>query len=263
VETSAITSRIEIDGHPATAEQLGFLATFPYGHFTAVQVRGRRARGLELHLRRLDSASRELFGVGLDGDRVRELVRHALGTDVVDASVRVYAFQPEVGLPPSVLVTVKPPADDPDHPQRLRAVRYLRPVAHIKHLGGFGQQHHERQAQREGFDHALLVGPDAVVAEGAIANIGFFAGPTIVWPEAPMLHGITMQLIEGALAERGTPSRRAVVRLAEVASYDGAFVCNARGIVAVGRIDGAELPVDAERMRGLVELYDSVGWQEI
>ncbi|MDF3291380.1 aminotransferase class IV family protein [Streptomyces silvisoli] len=263
METSPITSRIEIDGRPATAEQLAFLAGFPYGHFTAMQVRGRRTRGLEAHLRRLDAASRELFGFGLDGGRVRELVRHALGADVADASVRVYVFQPEAGQAPSVLVTVKPPAEDPDHPQRLRAVRYLRPVPHIKHLGGFGQKHHERQAQREGFDHALLVGPDAVVAEGAIANIGFFAGPTVVWPEAPMLHGITMRLIEGALAERGTPSRRAVVRLAEVASYDGAFVCNARGIAAVGRIDGVELAVDAERMRGLMELYDSIGWDEI
>jgi branched-subunit amino acid aminotransferase/4-amino-4-deoxychorismate lyase len=263
VETSPTTSRIEIDGQPATAEELGFLAAFPYGHFTAMQVRGRKTRGLELHLRRLDTASRELFGCGLDGGRVRELVRHALGEDIADASVRVYAFQPEAGQPPSVMVTVKPPADDPTTPQRLRSVPYLRPVAHIKHLGGFGQTHHERQAQREGFDHALLTGPDAVVAEGAIANIGFFAGPSVVWPDAPMLHGITMRLIERALADRGTPSRRATVRLGEVASYDGAFVSNARGIVAVGRIDEVTLPVDSERMRALAELYDSVVWDEI
>jgi hypothetical protein len=34
-----------------------------YGHFTAMQVRGRRTRGLALHLRRLEAATKELFEV--------------------------------------------------------------------------------------------------------------------------------------------------------------------------------------------------------
>ncbi len=59
--------RTEVDGREATAEQLRFPA-FTYGHFTAMQIRGRKVRGLALHLARLDAANRELFGVGLDGD---------------------------------------------------------------------------------------------------------------------------------------------------------------------------------------------------
>lgn len=51
----------EFDGRPATEEDLGRALFFNYGHFTAMQVRGGRVRGLDLHLARLDAANRELF----------------------------------------------------------------------------------------------------------------------------------------------------------------------------------------------------------
>jgi hypothetical protein len=78
---------IEIDGRGVGAETLWETAS-AYGHFTAMQVRGRRTRGLALHLRRLEVANRELFEFGLDHERIRWLVRHAL-RGVEDASVRV------------------------------------------------------------------------------------------------------------------------------------------------------------------------------
>ena len=58
-----------------------------YGHFTAMQLRGGRTRGLQLHLDRLGAASREMFGAALEGGQVRDLIRHALGARVRDASV--------------------------------------------------------------------------------------------------------------------------------------------------------------------------------
>lgn len=57
--------RIEVNGRPATAEALAHPALVNYGHFTAMRVRGGRVRGLDAHLRRLDAATRELFGTGL------------------------------------------------------------------------------------------------------------------------------------------------------------------------------------------------------
>ena len=81
-------ARIEIDGHNATAEQLRVMALAHYGHFTAMQVRNRRVRGLGLHFARLDAANREMFGSGLDEARVRGHIGHALGDDTRDASVR-------------------------------------------------------------------------------------------------------------------------------------------------------------------------------
>ena len=200
--------RLEINGGPATVDQLAYPAIANYGHFTAMQVRGGAVRGLGLHLDRLDSATRELFGSGLDGDLVRKHIRHALGTGIPDASVRISVFQEDSSEPPSIMVVVRPPGEQPAVPQRLTAVSYLRPVAHIKHAGTFGQIYHGEAAERAGFDDALLTGRGGVISEGTITNIGFFDGNALIWPSAPLLAGITMQLVSTALAERGIPSRR-------------------------------------------------------
>ena len=109
---TATLLRIEIDGHPVNPAETPDPAGLQVGHFTAIQVRNRRARGIALHLRRLDAATRELFGIGLDGNLVRDRIRHALGDDA-DASVRVYVVPNDGGSTPSMLVTVKPPADFP------------------------------------------------------------------------------------------------------------------------------------------------------
>ncbi len=254
-----VPDRIEIDGRTATVADL-WRAAFAYGHFTAMQVRDFRTRGLELHLRRLDAATKELFGFGLDGERVRELIRHALA-ERRDGSVRVYVFRPDEE--PSVIITVRAPGGAPTVPQRLDAIAYQRPLPHIKRVGGFGEIDHASLALRHGFDGSLLTAPDGEISEGGIANIGFFDGPTVTWPSAPHLHGITMQLLELALAERNTPSRRASVCLDDVPSFKGAFLSNARGLVAVGAIGDRALRLDTERMRTLQETYGSVPWDEI
>ena len=167
-------------------------------------------RGLDLHLTRLDAATRELFGTGLDGSRVRDHIRHALGGDAGDASVRVNVFWPDSDNAVSIMVTVRPPAALPSGPQALQAVSYQRPVPHIKHAGTFAQTRYRRLAGRNGFDEALLTGPGGVISEGAITNIGFIDGATVTWPDAPALHGITMQLLEHRLpraAGAARPSR--------------------------------------------------------
>jgi branched-subunit amino acid aminotransferase/4-amino-4-deoxychorismate lyase len=245
--------RIELDGRPATLPDL-YAALTTYGHFTAAQVRGRAVRGLDVHLDRLDRANRELFGAPLPGERVRDLVRHALGDDIVDASVRVYGY--ETG----VMVAVNPPGNPPAGPQRLRSVEYLRPMPHIKHVGTFGQAHHRRLVARDGYDEALLTGPGGEIAEGAICNVGFFDGTGVVWPAAPHLVGTTMRLLDRGLAARGVPVHREVVRLADVPGFRGVFVANARGVAPVTQVDDAALPVDDELMKLLGEVYESTPW---
>jgi branched-subunit amino acid aminotransferase/4-amino-4-deoxychorismate lyase len=223
-----------------------------------MQVRARRTRGLALHLARLEAANGELFEAELDGKRVRELIRHAL-RDVEDASVRVYAF--ESGDEPTIMVTVKQPGDV-STPQRLQSVRYQRPDAHLKHLAT-GQGFYSRLAWRNGFDDVLLTTSDGVISETSIANIGFFDGPGVVWPAAPLLHGITMQLLERKLVELGVPTRRVPVRLHDIASFEGAFLSNARGVVAVIEVDGMSLPMQARRMETIADAYASVPWDII
>ncbi|MEV0677515.1 aminotransferase class IV [Actinosynnema sp. NPDC050436] len=244
--------RIEIDGATPTPDQLAPAVLANYGHFTAMQVRDRRVRGLDEHLRRLDEGNRELYGTGLDGGRVRALVSHALADDVRDASVRVVVFGP---TDPAVLVAVRDPATAPERPQRLLPVAYQRPLPHVKHLGGFGQSLHRARAAAAGYDEALLTTPDGVVVEGAITNIAFLDGDDVVWAEADWLHGITMQLLERAL-----PARRAVVRLADLRSYRGAFLTNSLGVVAVSGVDDVEYEVDADAIARVQAAYDTTPW---
>jgi branched-subunit amino acid aminotransferase/4-amino-4-deoxychorismate lyase len=251
---------IEVDGRSVTEPPLLGLA--PYGHFTAMQVRGRRTRGLDLHLRRLDTAGRELFDAGIAGGEVLERIGHALG-DVADASVRVYMLAREPGEGPSTVVTVRPPGGMPEAPLRLEAAPYQRTVPHVKHVGDFGQIYYRELAQRHGRDDALLTAPDGAISECGIANIAFVDEAGIVWPDAPALAGITMQLVEPRLVPAGLPSRRAPVHLADLPSLRGAFVTNARGIAPVAQIDDVELTIDAELMKAVQAVYEAVPWDPI
>jgi branched-subunit amino acid aminotransferase/4-amino-4-deoxychorismate lyase len=254
---------IEVNGGPAMADELAHPALVNYGHFTAMQVRGGAVRGLGLHLSRLDSATRELFGSELDGELVRARVRHALGAGARDASVRISVFQPDGDERPSIMVAVRPPGDPPAAPQRLSTVAYQRPVPHIKHVGTFGQFYYGLAAERAGFDDALLTAPGGVIAESTIANIGFFDGDAVIWPSAPVLAGITMQLVAPALAGQGVPSRNDTVRVGDLRSFRSVFLTNSLGVAAVGQVDDQILASDAEFTQRLTGVYESVRWDPV
>ncbi|WP_329037092.1 aminotransferase class IV [Streptomyces sp. NBC_00178] len=255
--TPPATPYAEFDGRPATAEDLRIPAFAGYGHFTAMQVRDRTVRGLDLHLARLDAASRELFGPPLPGDRVRELIGHALdSTGIRDASVRVHGFMPPGSAETVTMVTVRGPADMTREPRTLMSVPYARPVPHIKRPGEFGQTYYGQLAGRSGFDEALLTLPGGVVTEGAITNIGFWDGTSVVWPDAPALTGITMALLEDGLGRTDLPSARRQVTLDGLGAYRSAFLSNSQGIAPVRGIDGTGFAVDEDLMQRIRQVYE-------
>jgi branched-subunit amino acid aminotransferase/4-amino-4-deoxychorismate lyase len=159
------------------------------------------------------------------------------------------------------MVTVKPPAEMAS-PQSLRSVRYQRPDPHLKHVTT-DQGIYREHVQREGFDDALLTGDDGVISETTMTNIGFLDDEGVVWPDAPMLLGVTMQLLEQQLPELGVPTRRASVRVRDIPSFEGAFLSNARGIAVVNQVDDMALGDPTERMEPLADAYDSVPWEKI
>jgi branched-subunit amino acid aminotransferase/4-amino-4-deoxychorismate lyase len=113
--TGSDHTRVEIDGRPANADALALIEHHAWGHFTAMQVRDGRTRGLDLHLARLQAAHRAMYGAELDGTLIRDRVRHALdGTP--DASVRVYGYW--AGL----IVTVRRPETMPARPHAQSAI---------------------------------------------------------------------------------------------------------------------------------------------
>ncbi|MFC9246367.1 aminotransferase class IV family protein [Streptomyces sp. NPDC057136] len=260
--TPAQALYVEVNGHPATEEDLRVAAFFNYGHFTAMQIRDGKVRGLDLHLARLDAGNRELFDLPLDGERVRGLIGHALeGAGVLDGSVRVQGLLPPGDTATTLMVTVREPAWTAAAPKSLMSVPYARVVPHIKRPGEFGQTYYGLLAARAGFDEALLTAPGGVVTEGSITNIGFWDGTSVVWPDAPSLTGITMALLEKGLGRAG--SVRRPVTLKDLGAYRSAFVTNSQGIAAVHRIDDVPFEVDEELMARIGKVYEDAPWDSV
>jgi branched-subunit amino acid aminotransferase/4-amino-4-deoxychorismate lyase len=268
---NVIRERSELNGEPARAEDLRTLALFNYGHFTSMQVRAGAVRGLDLHMDRLDRATRELFACPLDLAAVRGHMRTILGGEQAPLSLRVNIFSRQLKrdrlaepAEPDVLVTTGPARAVDIAPLRLKTFRHERVLAHIKHVGTFGLFHHQRLAQLEGFDDALFVDSGDAVSEGSIWNVGFFDGTSVVWPEAEMLAGISMQLLQRGLRERGIATACRRIARADIPAYRSAFFTNsACAVRPVAAIDATDFAVDADLMTELEACYAANPWQPI
>lgn len=251
--------RTELNGEPVGLDDLRLLALQNYGHFTSMQVRNGGVRGLDLHLDRLQRATQELFGHALDLDATRGWMHQAAG-GTEQSSLRVNVFsrrfdrdRPLAPSAPDVLVTTAPARTAAVTPLRVGSAHYERDAPHIKHVGTFGLFHQRRLAQQRGRDDALFVTADGAISEGTIWNIGFFDGERIVWPAAPMLQGIAMQLLQAGMRRQGVPTSVRRIELAEVAAFRSAFFTNSScTAVPIAAID--EVAFEANReLHGLLE----------
>ncbi|MFD4191389.1 MULTISPECIES: aminotransferase class IV family protein [Amycolatopsis] len=254
---------MELNGSPATIEQMKALALTNYGHFTSMLVQDGTVKGLSLHMQRLARDSRQLFDVELDTDRVREFIRRALAESEPATVVRVTVFDPAFDLgtigsdaDPHVLVTTRPASLATPEPWRLQAASYRREIPAVKHVGLFGALRRRRAAQREGFDDVLFLNPDGTISEIATSNIGFIRDGRVVWPRAEWLQGITMTLINQALDE---PVLSEPLTLSDLSSMEAAFATNAAtGIRPIASVDSTEWPTDHKMLHELRELYADI-----
>lgn len=221
-----------IDGLPPTGADLRYLAIVNYGAYTSFRIEDAGVRGLDLHLARLDASAIELFGEAVGEDRLRELMRLALG-DRRDAWLRVSLFSPYIRarLPsdrvlPKVMTVVGPPPPPLATSVRVQPQTYVRDAAHLKHTATFPLIRARRLAIDAGFDDALFADTDGLISEGSLWNIGFLSGDTVTWPEAPMLSGVAQALISRGLADVGLVQLDRPVRLTDLDTFDGAFLCN-------------------------------------
>ncbi|WP_269220907.1 aminotransferase class IV [Brevundimonas vesicularis] len=227
-----MNATILIDGRPATADDLAHQALVNYGAYTSFRVEQGAVRGLDLHLARLEQAAVELFGESPGEAELRRLMAQAVeGRDA--CWLRVSLFSPEIGhrAPsfvgrPKVMTVVSPPPPPLAVSVRLKAMAYEREAPHLKHVATMGLTRARRAARAAGFDDALFTDANGRVSEGALWNIGFFKGDRIVWPQAPMLAGVTQALIQRGLAEARLASETRTVALSDIAAFDGAFLCN-------------------------------------
>ncbi|TCO40731.1 aminotransferase class IV family protein [Dokdonella fugitiva] len=263
--------RTELNGHAVDVEGLRALALVNYGHFTSMQVCDGGVRGLELHLARLRAATPELFGRELDVDATRAWMRRVVDGERGTRSLRVTVFSRSLDrdrllepAAPDVLVACAPARTLAPTPLRVRSVRYQREAPHIKHIGTFGLYHQKRLAQAAGYDDALFVDARDAVAEGSIWNVGFFDGERIVWPDAPALCGVSMQLLHDGLRRLGVPSTARSVSLADIGRFRSAFFTNTScAFMPIARIDDTPFVVDPALQALLDAAMAEHPWQPI
>ncbi|HEY2394786.1 MAG TPA: aminotransferase class IV family protein [Rudaea sp.] len=262
--TESPVPRVEMNGAPASADDLRHLVQTNYGHFSSMRVENGGVRGLDLHLARIESATRELFGAALDRDRVRQCLRHAVAGSADLLALRVNVFSRALSrdclvdaVEPDILVTVEPVARAAAPALRVRSFEFTRTLAHIKHVGTFALFHYRRLAQQARFDDAMFVDAQGLVEEGSIWNIGFFDGESVVWPDAPQLTGVSMQLLQAGLARRGLASSTQPIALGDVGRFRSAFFTNSSTPVRmICGIDSVAFDVDAGLETRLRECHD-------
>ncbi|ATL69711.1 aminotransferase class IV [Nocardia terpenica] len=256
---------MELDGSSVSVEQVSVLGLVNFGHFTSMRVEGRAGvRGLSLHLDRLTQDCRSVFDVDLDPEYVRGLVRHALQDSDDVVVVRVTVFDPtlELGKPgadaePHVLVTKRKAPQTPLAPLSLQSAAYARDLPKVKHVGLFGALYQRRDAQRNGYDDVLFTTAEGTVTEAATSNVAFIdAAGQLVWPQADVLPGTTMRLVNQARDEDVVAQP---ITLAQVPEFIGAVVTNAAvGVRVVGRIDDTRWPIEHEIVDIIRKQYEAI-----
>jgi branched-subunit amino acid aminotransferase/4-amino-4-deoxychorismate lyase len=230
-----------LNGAPVTVTQVERLALVNYGHFTSLQVEDGIVRGLSMHLDRLSTDCRAVFGVDLDGELVRECMRGLIReTGRRTLGMRLTVFDPDldIGRPseqgqPHILASIRPETPDRLPPLLVQSVRYLRDLPAVKHVGLFGSLELRRRAQLNGFTDALFVDSDGFISEGPTWNVGFIRDGEVIWPSADVLPGITMRLIQQVHPGTSKP-----VNLSELPGMTTSFATNVTvGVRPLTRID--------------------------
>lgn len=255
----------QINGSPATAGMLAPLAFAGYAHFTAIQVRGGRLRGLDLHLQRLRYASQTLYGKSPSDDRLRQLLRAAIAAGPEDISLTATVYSPEGEFTPApenaeplVLIRTAPPASGPKGPLRLLPVEHERMLPAFKHVGEIAKTYLFREAIRQGFDDAAFLDRTGRMSEASIWNLAFWDGEAVVWPEADMLTGTSMGIVRRQLSKSGFAQRTAPVTRADLSRFAGAAVMNSwTPGIAVTAIGDAVLPAAPEFQALLHRAYQA------
>ena len=253
-----------IDGTIATQADLAHQALVNYGAYTSFRVENGGVRGLDLHLTRLENAATELFGQSVGKDHLRALMRSALGTRQ-RAWVRVSLFSnaianrdPTAHGTPRVMIGVFDPPLPLADTVRIQLQTYEREVPHLKHVATFSLLRARRAAKAAGFDDALFMGRDGRISEGSLWNIGFLSGDTVVWPQAPMLAGVTQALLSNGLHAQGISQTTQPVTAADLARFEAAFICNsATPAASITDIDDYAFVPDPEIITRLTAAWAS------
>lgn len=261
----------ELDGRPLTMADMPRLMALQYGHFTAMQVRQRQVKGLRLHLERLAGSSRQLFGCQLPDRHIIDCL-HQITTEQESCSLRVNIFTTAFGQPVirekdlQVLVTKTPAVAPASQPIKVMSARFERLLPEIKYSGIVsGILAYRRKAMDAGFDDVLYIDQQQHISEGAIWNVGFYDGQSIVLPATPALPGIMVQLLSDSLWNNGVAVIHRNVPLSQLYEYKNAFYTNSvnhRGMIA--QIDQHMFDHSNDTLSDILErAYETIPWDNL
>lgn len=244
---------IFLDGRVPSKEDLASLAFAGFAHFTAMQIRGGKVKGLDLHLERLDRASLAMFGKGVSQDRLLFALQNAAAEGPEDMSLMLTVFSRNgefvtTGMNDELRILIRSdaPSDGPAAPLRLMPVRHERYLPQVKQVGEGAKTLYVQRAARDGFDDAVFLDSSGRLSEATIWNIAFWDGEAVVWPEAEMLLGTTMAIVQRQLRKSGVPQRTQAIRLQDITKFSGAAVMNSWSpgiaVTAIGDIRISDAP---------------------
>lgn len=116
-----------------------------------------------------------------------------------------------------------------------------------------------KEARRNNADDALMLDGHGNISEAATANVFFFLNEELVTPPeaSDALTGITQAGVITAAEAGGFPVKRRPVSPQEARSAGAAFITNSmRGISPVEAIDGQLLPVNHDRLKRVMQLFE-------
>lgn len=251
------------NGRTASAADLAALAFAGYAHFTAMQVRDGKVRGLDLHLQRLDLASKTLFGRALGDSEVREWLRASLELRQGDFSMTATVYSPAgeftaAGdhLKLDMLVRTAPASNSPNGPLAFAVFEHERVLPEIKHVGEVAKTWFLRQAVAQNFHDAAFTDRLGRLSEGSIWNLAFWDGESVIWPRAAMLRGTTMGIVMRQLERMGIPQREQEITLDVLPRLRGAAAMNSwTPGIEVQRFGAVDMPSSPEFLALLHKAY--------
>lgn len=254
-----------INAEPVHSADLVPLAFAGFAHFTAMQVRDRKVKGMDLHLTRLREASITLFGKALADEQILQGMRRAIAEGPADMSLTATVYAPHgeftarsLGAQPAILVRTGLPSDGPGGPVRLAVARHERHLAAIKHVGEHAKTYYLHRAVEQGFDDAAFVNLQGRLTEATIWNLVFWDGNAVVWPLGEILTGTMMGIVQRQLRRMDVPQRHQDIEPGALRKFSGAAMMNSwTPGIAVTAIGSSTLPEAQEFMDVLRKAYSA------
>ncbi|WP_241993011.1 aminotransferase class IV [Cryobacterium frigoriphilum] len=164
---------------------------------------------------------------------------------------------PEADAQLTVLTRTTAPAMAPEGPIALDVVAHQRDLPHIKHVGEVGKTLALRRARTRGFTDAAFHDPQGRLSEGTIWNLAFWDGNTVNWPDADILPGATMQILQRQLSVLGVvQTTRPIRHGASLGQLAGVVMNPWTPGIAVTRIGESQLATDDDFTRLLHSAYE-------